>query len=168
MVKVFNRVQQTDAKKPENEVLRKGMAEANSATVGKQKRKRQILHIWLQGGRVATEATSDRINEIGFSKEIATDLKWLTMKELLDKHGKEEAETMIADNSFIVRRNPQNTKFYQFLSRTDNTLMKFKKATMLKAITAVNKTCVVCLLCFRRPFLPPLAGGLLNLLCQEA
>jgi hypothetical protein len=60
-------------------------------------------------------------------------LKWLTTKEVLDKRGQEEGLQMIKEGSFMVRKNPQNTKFYQFLAIEEFMNLEVRKQQELKA-----------------------------------
>lgn len=67
-----------------------------------------------------------------FSKTRTKQLKWLTTKEVLDKHGQEEGLQMIKEGSLMVRKNPANNKFFQFLATEDFMTLDVKKQEELK------------------------------------
>ena len=63
---------------------------------------------------------------------------WKTKKEVLDRYGEEEFETLIQDGSLLVRPNPLNPKLKLYLDRSDSMQLNLKKITKYSA-TATTK-----------------------------
>jgi hypothetical protein len=60
------------------------------------------------------------------SREQTKKLKWLTFEQLKNKHGMAEASAMIRARTIIMRRNPMDKRFWQFLSPEDSQAMRMK------------------------------------------
>jgi hypothetical protein len=131
MVKNYNRFSQTECKK-DSEVEEAWRALQESREPGKEQKKRALLLAWLQDNMVMTPKFKTSCTALCFSKTRTKQLKWLTTKEVLDKHGQEEGLQMIKEGSLLVRKNPANNKFFQFLSAEDFMTLDVKKQEELK------------------------------------
>ena len=89
--------------------------------------KRAMLLAWLQDKCEGTTKFKSSVMQLSFSKTRTKQLKWLTTHEVLTKHGHEEGMQMIKDGSFLVRKNPVNTKFYQFMTVEEYLTLDMKK-----------------------------------------
>ena len=140
MVKTYNRFSQTGCKK-DSEVEDAWKALQESREPGKERKKRAMLLAWLQHDCKITPKFKTAASSLTFSVARTKNLKWLTTKEVLDKHGQEEGLQMIKEGSFMVRKNPQNTKFYQFLAIEEFLTLDVKKQQELKAsgISQINQ-----------------------------
>ena len=132
MVKNYNRFSQTESKR-DSDVQDAWKSLQESREPGKEKKKRALLLAWLQDGMVMTPKFKTSCTQICFSKTRTKQLKWLTTKEVIDKYGQDEGLQMIKEGSFLVRKNPANMKFYQFLSIDDYMTLDVKKQEELRA-----------------------------------
>ena len=132
MVKSYNRFSQTGCKK-DSEVEDAWKSLQESREPGKERKKRAMLLAWLQHDCKITPKFKTTVSSLTFSVARTKNLKWLTTKEVLDKRGQEEGLQMIKEGSFMVRKNPQNTKFYQFLAIEEFMTLDVKKQQELKA-----------------------------------
>ena len=132
MVKSYNRFSQTGCKK-DSEVEDAWKSLQESREPGKERKKRAMLLAWLQHDCTITPKFKTTASSLVISVARTKNLKWLTTKEVLDKHGQEEGLQMIKEGSFMVRKNPQNTKFYQFLAIEEFMTLDVKKQQELKA-----------------------------------
>ncbi len=131
MVKNYNRFSQTECKK-DSEVEEAWRSLQESREPGKEHKKRALLLAWLQDNMSMTPKFKTSCTALCFSKTRTKQLKWLTTKEVLDKHGQEEGLQMIKEGSLLVRKNPANNKFFQFLATEDFMTLDVKKQEELK------------------------------------
>ena len=132
MVKQYNRFSQTGCKRDSDiEDAWKSLQESREP--GKERKKRAMLLAWLQHDCKITPKFKTITSSLIGSVTRTKNLKWLTTKEVLDKHGQEEGLQMIKEGSFMVRKNPQNTKFYQFLAIEEFMNLEVRKQQELKA-----------------------------------
>lgn len=131
MVKNYNRFSQTESKK-DSDVQEAWRSLQESREPGKEHKKRALLLAWLQDNMTMTPKFKTSCSALCFSKTRTKQLKWLTTKEVLDKHGQEEGLQMIKEGSLLVRKNPANNKFFQFLATEDFMTLDVKKQEELK------------------------------------
>lgn len=94
-------------------------------------KKRMLLFAWLKDPTFGASYMSI-MTELEFGKKKKKALTWLTWKQTLDKHGSSEAVAMVKAGSLVCRRNPQDKRFWQFLSLEDSvemTMLQKKKVT---------------------------------------
>ena len=85
---------------------------------GNQNYKNCFLWAWLKDPSWGKHFM-ERVNTLGIKQSHERSLKWLTYKQLCDKHGKDEADELIQSKSISMRANPKNPKFYQFLDEDE-------------------------------------------------
>ena len=131
MTKNYNRFSQTESKK-DDDVSDAWKRLQESREPGKEAKKRTILLAWLHDKAILTPKFKTTCTSISFTKTKTTTLKWITTHEILLKFGSEEGMQMIKDGSFVVRKNPANKKFFQFLLNEEFMQLDIKKQQELK------------------------------------
>jgi hypothetical protein len=90
-----------------------------------QAKKRQLLMAWVMDPKFGQHYMSVQ-SSVVVSREQTKKLKWLTFEQLKNKHGMAEASAMIRARTIIMRRNPMDKRFWQFLSPEDSQAMRMK------------------------------------------
>jgi hypothetical protein len=88
-------------------------------------KKRMLLFAWLKDPSFGSSYMSV-MTSLEFNKKTKKQLSWLTWKQTLDKHGSEEAVSMVKAGTLVARRNPQDRRFWQFLSLEDSMEMSME------------------------------------------
>ena len=94
-------------------------------------KKKMLLFAWLKDPTFGTGYMSI-MTSLEFGKKQKKALTWLTWKQTIDKHGSSEAVAMVKAGTLVCRRNPQDKRFWQFLSIEDSvemTMVQKKQAT---------------------------------------
>ena len=130
-------VQQTHLTKSDAAVEAWAAAGEGGPRAGTRAKKRQIVYAWLQDPEMRNTFIN-RIQSLSFTKKAKTQLEWLTMQQVRDRHGPEEGLQMIKDGSFLARKNPLNNKFWQFCVRSDSVEVTVAHMQAMKA-TASDK-----------------------------
>jgi hypothetical protein len=85
---------------------------------GNQNLKNAFLWAWLKDPTWGKHFM-ERVNTLSVKQTHEKSMKWLTYKQLCDKHGKEEADELIKTKSILMRPNPKNNQFFQFLDEDE-------------------------------------------------
>jgi hypothetical protein len=60
-------------------------------------------------------------------------MQWLSYKQYVDAHGKQEADAFIQDGTVMVREHPKNPRFFQFCNESEYLNLDFTKRKELNA-----------------------------------
>jgi hypothetical protein len=60
-------------------------------------------------------------------------MEWLSYKQYVDAHGKQEADAFIQDGTVMVREHPKNPRFFQFCNESEYLNLDFTKRKELNA-----------------------------------
>lgn len=105
---------------------------------GSDHRKNTYLWSWVRdptwGKHFLSRVQSVTVNKVESSKS-----SWLSYQQLVDKHGKEEANGLILDKAVMIRSHPRSPRFFQFLDTED-----FYELTTTKQqkVEAEQKACL--------------------------
>lgn len=81
---------------------------------GQCMKKVQLLGAWLKDGKFG-QTWMNVCQTLKLTRTHTEKLTWLSLKEWFDKYGQKEGRERIQDGSAFMRKDPGNTKFYQFL-----------------------------------------------------
>ena len=94
-----------------------------------------LLFAWLKDKKFGNNYF-EKVQELNVARSQAKDLVWLTWKQLVDKHGEDEAKARVKAGTILARKDPKDNRYWQFLGETDSQKLTIEQIRGLKVQNA--------------------------------
>ena len=81
---------------------------------GSLAKKRKLLHCWIMSDKTCGDRYREYVQEVTLSKEKGVKEKWLTLVQALNHWGKEELWARVQAGTILARKNPLDTRYWEF------------------------------------------------------
>ena len=90
-----------------------------SAKDGSLAKKRKLLFGWVCDGKETGEHYKSMVETVSLKKSEGVTSTWLTKNQALQHWGKEELQERVASGSIVARKDPADSKYWQFKANTE-------------------------------------------------
>ncbi|CAK9015255.1 Uncharacterized protein SCF082_LOCUS12675 [Durusdinium trenchii] len=81
---------------------------------GSLAKKRKLLRCWIMSDKTCGDRYREYVQEVTLSKEKGVKEKWLTLVQALNHWGKEELWARVQAGTILARKNPLDTRYWEF------------------------------------------------------